>query len=79
MKTTTDDKEEKKQIFWLVMKLHKWSSLETSFGAPLTFQGEGYPSHFMPVFDTRKEAVDWCDGDETHVYEVATVIPEKLD
>ena len=33
----------------------------------------------MPVFDTRKEAVDWCDGDETHVYEVATVIPEKLD
>ena len=74
MKTITDDKEEKPQTFWLVMKLQKWSSLETSLGRPLACHGEGYPSHFMPVFDSRKEAIDWCDGNETYVKEVSTVV-----
>lgn len=31
------------------------------------------PHHFIPVFDTREQAVAWAANDETHVYALESV------
>lgn len=31
------------------------------------------PQHFIPVFDTREQAVAWSGNDETHVYALESV------
>lgn len=49
---------------WAVMKAHTWDSLEAA-GFPLRSPLEG-PHRFIPVFNTREQAVAWA-GSEEHV------------
>lgn len=51
-----------------------------SFENSFTAQGygiklvEGEPSHFIPIFKTREEAVKWNDGKEDNIREMETVL-----
>ena len=54
---------------WAVMKGYPWSSVEAA-GIPLQSPPEG-PHRFIPIFDTREQAVAWAGSDE-HVVELAT-------
>jgi hypothetical protein len=51
--------------FWCVMKAYHWQNLSVA-GVPMTAPPEG-PQRFIPVFDTREQAVAWA-GTEEHVY-----------
>jgi len=58
---------------WAVMKAHTWDSIEAA-GFPLRCPVEG-PHRFIPVFNTREQAVAWAGSDE----HVAMLMPiEKL-
>ena len=57
--------------FWCVMKAHGWQNLSVS-GIAMAAPKEG-PQHFIPVFDTREQAVAWSGNDETHVYALESV------
>jgi hypothetical protein len=57
--------------FWCVMKAHGWKNL-TVAGIEMAAPKEG-PQHFIPVFDTREQAVAWSGNDETHVYALESV------
>ena len=48
---------------WAVMKAHAWDSITTAHGIPLMCPPEG-PHRFIPVFDTREQAVAWAGTDE---------------
>jgi hypothetical protein len=61
------------RTFWAVMKAHSWDCLECS-GLPVRMPEDG-PHRFIPVFNTREQAVAWAGSDE-HVYAMTTV---KLD
>tara|TARA_R110000868_G_scaffold58139_2_gene179638 strand:- start:468 stop:692 length:225 start_codon:yes stop_codon:yes gene_type:complete len=50
------------KIYWAVMKAQPFSSLVVS-GYPLQSPTEG-PHGFIPVFDTREQAVEWAGSDE---------------
>ena len=54
-------------FLFAVMKVHKWEVL-TAHGLPLQCPPEG-PQGFIPVFDTRAQAVEW-DGSDEHVVEM---------
>lgn len=56
--------------FWCVMKAHGWDGL-TVAGIPMQAPKEG-PQRFIPVFDTREQAVAWAGTDE-HVYALESV------
>lgn len=45
------------------MKAHSWDSLEVGVGWPLRAPDEG-PQRFIPVFNTREQAVKWAGGGE---------------
>lgn len=62
-----------KKEMWAVMKAFEWSSIQT-LGLPLQCPPEG-PQHFIPVFDTREQAVEWSGSCE-HV-SLLTVNSEK--
>lgn len=47
---------------WAVMKAHAWDSI-TAHGFPLQCPTEG-PHRFIPVFNTREQAVAWAGSDE---------------
>jgi hypothetical protein len=48
---------------WAVMKAHAWDSITTAHGIPLMCPPEG-PHRFIPVFNTREQAVAWAGSDE---------------
>ena len=52
---------------WAVMRAVPWSDVETTMapGVKLTASDEG-PQHFIPIFDTREQAVAW-NGSEDFV------------
>lgn len=46
------------------MKLYNWNSVSAG-GVELSAPIDGIsPQHFIPVFDTREQAVSWAGGDE---------------
>ena len=55
------------RLFWAVMKAHTWNNI-TVADIPMQAPAEG-PQRFIPVFDTREQAVKWAGSDE-HVYEM---------
>jgi hypothetical protein len=57
------------RYLWAVMKAHAWSSL-TVAGIEMTSPAEG-PQRFIPVFETREQAVAWA-GSEEHVVLLST-------
>ena len=54
---------------WVIMKLHKWDSL-TVWGIPTSTPKEG-PHGFIPVFDTREQAVAFNSGSEANIHAIA--------
>ena len=47
-----------------VMKLYNWNSVSAG-GVELSAPIDGIsPQHFIPVFETREQAVSWAGGDE---------------
>ena len=60
---------EKRGRMWVVMKVHKWSTIETSVGK-LTDEPSGGLIGYMPIYRTREEAVEADGGSDEHVYEV---------
>jgi len=56
--------------YWCVMKAHGWANLSVA-GIEMAAPKEG-PQHFIPVFDTREQAVAWA-GTEEHVYALESV------
>jgi len=52
------------------MKAHGWANLSVA-GIEMAAPKEG-PQHFIPVFDTREQAVAWA-GTEEHVYALESV------
>ena len=56
--------------FWCVMKAHGWQNLSVA-GISMQAPAEG-PQHFIPVFDTREQAVAWA-GTEEHVFALESV------
>jgi len=59
-----------KRFFWGVMKAHGWESLKVN-GFPLRAPADG-PDYFIPLFNSREQAVAWAGGDE-RVYEFHTI------
>lgn len=47
---------------WAVMRAHGFGSI-TVYGVPLSCPSEG-PQRFIPVFNTREQAVAWAGSDE---------------
>jgi len=58
------------KFFYAVMKVQPWSSIKV-IGYPITPPPEG-PHGFVPIFNTRDQAVTWCGGDDTHVVQMST-------
>ena len=59
---------------WVVMKAQPWDALSVGAGWPLRAPDEG-PHRFLPVFNTREQAVKWAGGDD----HVVMVVPnDKL-
>lgn len=52
------------------MKAYGWANLSFA-GIEMAAPKEG-PQHFIPVFDTREQAVAWA-GTEEHVYALESV------
>ena len=59
-----------KSTYWAVMKVLPWDHI-LAHGYPLRCPTEG-PQRFIPVFDTREQAVAWAGSDE----HVAMLIPK---
>lgn len=59
-----------KKRLWAVMKAHSWDKLSV-LGYPLLSPAEG-PQRFIPIFDTREQAIQWAGSDE-HVVEMQSV------
>ncbi len=56
--------------FWCVMKAHGWNNVSVA-GIAMQSPPNG-PQHFIPVFDTREQAVAWAQTEE-HVYALESV------
>ncbi len=54
------------QTLWCVMKVSKWSSLTVFNNIPLNSPSGG-PSGFIPIFNTKEEAIIWDNGSEEYV------------
>jgi hypothetical protein len=48
--------------YWAVMRAQQFTDIETAMGIPLQHPSEG-PQRFIPVFDTKEQAVAWNGGD----------------
>lgn len=59
---------------WAVMKAHAWDSITTAHGIPLMCPDQG-PHRFIPVFNTREQAVAWAGSDD----HVAMLMPNGMD
>lgn len=59
---------------WAVMKAHAWDSITTAHGIPLMCPDQG-PHRFIPVFNTREQAVAWAGSDD----HVAMLMPNGSD
>ena len=59
---------------WAVFKAFKWSSLEVLGSLPLMAPKDG-PQRFIPLFDTKEQALKFTEGDETNVFEMKEVTP----
>lgn len=53
---------------WAVMKAQSWDSIEV-MGIPMRAPEDG-PCRFIPLFETRAQAVAWDNGCEDHIREV---------
>lgn len=53
----------KTKTLWAVMKTYPWECVAPSNGVKLIPES-GEPTHLIPVFKTREEAVKWAGGDE---------------
>lgn len=59
-----------------VLKAYPWSSLETSTGIEVRMtKGQGMPTRWIPVFDTREEAKAWGAKD----WEIVAMRPVTED
>lgn len=56
---------------WAVFKAYSWSSLQV-LGLDLTAPPDG-PCKFIPLFDTKDQALKFADGDESNVFEMEEV------
>jgi len=54
------------------MKSHNWSSITVLNGIPVVPPPEG-PHGFIPVFNTKEEAIAWDNGSEEDVKQLETV------
>jgi len=52
-------------VLYVVMKAYSWSSV-TAGGMPMMSPPEG-PQRFMPVFNSREQAVAWDNGCEDNI------------
>lgn len=59
---------ESSKIMFVVMSIYPFSGLEVQ-GKPL-MPGESHPTHFLPAFHDRKDAVKWCNGREDMIREI---------
>lgn len=57
-------------VMWAVMKAHAWDAM-TCNGWPVACPPEG-PHRFIPVFNTRSQAVAWA-GSDKHVVAMETI------
>jgi len=59
---------------WAVMRGFPWSALKLAdlygHGVPLNLKGDDQPSRFIPLFDTRRQAVAFNGGDDGDVLEM---------
>jgi len=55
---------------WAVMKAYGWNSIEIP-GVNIIPPPNG-PQRFIPLFDTRKQALAFTDGDESNLQEMET-------
>ena len=69
MKTIIPPKQPPRSL-WCVMKAHKWSCLSVH-SYTMSAPADG-PEYFMPIFETREQAVKWENGNDEHVKEVRT-------
>lgn len=58
------------KYYWAVMKMNSWDSL-TVMGLPVGTLKEG-PHRFIPVFETREQAVAWDNGSDKYVAMLTT-------
>lgn len=56
-----------KSTRYMVMSAFLWSSIE-----PPVSMDPGGPQRFIPVFDTKEQALAWLDGDESEIRELIT-------
>lgn len=56
---------------WAVFKAYKWNSLQV-LGLNLKAPLNG-PCKFIPLFDTKAQALKFADGDESNVFEMEEV------
>lgn len=54
---------------WTIMKLYKWDSMETNLGVGVTME-KGGPIGFIPVFQTKEDAIKWEGADSHHIVEL---------
>lgn len=57
--------------FWLVLRAYNWSAV-TVGAVPLAASPDG-PCRFVPVFETREQAIAFEGGSDAHVIEAATL------
>lgn len=65
-----------KQRFYAVMKAMAFTSLQTENGIGCRTPSEG-PQRFIPVFDTREQAIAFADGDHSLVSIIQEAEQEK--
>lgn len=53
------------KVMWAVMMACKWDSIIT-MGCPLQCPSDG-PQRFIPVFDTKEQAIKWNGSDKNIV------------
>jgi hypothetical protein len=63
--TTDPTPEASAQIMWVVMTAYLWSNVTVN-GMPMRSPADG-PQRFMPVFESREQAVAWNNGCEDNV------------
>ena len=68
----------KQKSYYCVMTLNKWENLSV-LNYPIQSPKEG-PHYFMPVFNTKEQAIKW-HGSEENVFEVQAIekIKTKID
>lgn len=68
---TTSHDEFAPRRFWAVMRAYSWSSISLPALHSITLRAdfEG-PHRFIPVFDTREQAVAWNNGSDVDVREM---------